>query len=337
MLMVIFGAGASYDSYGALTPPPIANQLRMPLANQLFDRRFGDDYRLFPQCHPIIPLLQRSGVNVESVLEGLQQEASQYPPGLSQLAAIRFYLGYMLSRCQQTWTNSVTKGPTNYKTLLDQIARRPIAKEKVCLVTFNYDTLLDEALTSRGIKIQAMNDYVSSDFYLIKLHGSVNWVHEVRGLAVPNLSGDYLISEIINNTPTLNVDGESFEIVSENPFARQAGRPLFPALAIPVENKPGYECPKDHRKVLESCLPRVTKVLVIGWRGSENRFLKTLADGLPKNANFLVVSRNEESAGQTITRITPVMREANITGNFFATKTTFSGFVFSPELADFLR
>jgi len=309
----------------------------MPLANELFDRRFGDYYRLFPQCHPVIPLLQRRDVNVENVLEGLQLEASRYPPGLVQLAAVRYYLGYMLSRCQATWTENVTKGVTNYKTLLDQIARRPIAKENVCLVTFNYDTLLEEALTSRGTKLQSMSDYVRSEFYLIKLHGSVNWAHEVRNFPMQNGNPEVLIPEIINNTPTLDVNSDSFEMADANPFDRPPGKPLFPALAIPVENKPGYECPQGHLKVLKDFFPQITKVLMIGWRANENRFLNDLAASIPKNASMMVVSRDETSASQTITRITPAMRENKVMTNFFAAKTSFSGFIFSSELDEFLR
>src|SRR6266852_5014379 len=121
MLMVIFGAGASYDSFGGVRPPTYENSFRPPLANQLFSLRFGDDYNLFPQCHAVIGLLQRPGVTVETVMEELQQQAANYPTGLKQLAAIRFYLQRMLGRCQREWTIQVTKGPTNYKTLLDQI------------------------------------------------------------------------------------------------------------------------------------------------------------------------------------------------------------------------
>src|SRR5204863_876802 len=67
VLMVIFGAGASWDSYERL-PPPNVNNLRLPLANRLFDSRFGNYYRLFPKCQPLIQRLQRQDVNVENVL-----------------------------------------------------------------------------------------------------------------------------------------------------------------------------------------------------------------------------------------------------------------------------
>jgi hypothetical protein len=176
MLMVIFGAGASYDSFEALRFPNVVES-RLPLAKQLFDRRFGEDYRLFPKCGPLIQRLQQPNISVENQLEDFQKEAIRYPTRLVQLAAIRYYLGYMLSRCQSDWTTQVTKGVTNYTTMIDQIALQRNFADKVCLVTFNYDTLLEHALIDNNIPLNTIPDYVRSDFKVIKLHGSINWAH----------------------------------------------------------------------------------------------------------------------------------------------------------------
>lgn len=341
MLMVIFGAGASYDSFAAIQPPN-ANQSRPPLANQLFELRFGDFYKLFPQCHAIIPRLQSPDVNVEAVLESLQQDARTYPIGLAQLTAVRYYLQHMLYRCQLNWTQQITKGPTNYKTLLDQIARKPIGKDKVCLVTFNYDTLLDEAVQSRGNELRDINDYVRGDFDLVKIHGSINWAHRIRN---PEFSdntrawiAEQMIPEIINKTPSLDINAKTFEIVHPDPFSRPQRNPLFPAVSIPVETKSGYECPEEHQIILKGFLPKVTKLLVIGWRAGEKQFLSTLVDGLKGNLSIMVVSKDEGSASLIATRIGSALRQARDlkVDNLVAAKTSFSNFVLSPEARDFL-
>src|SRR5213079_1218991 len=106
--MVIFGAGASWDSYERL-PPPNVNNLRLPLANGLFDSRFGNYYRLFPKCQPLIQRLQRQDVNVENVLEKFQSEETRHPARRTQLVSVRYYLNLMLARCQSDWTDQVTK------------------------------------------------------------------------------------------------------------------------------------------------------------------------------------------------------------------------------------
>jgi len=66
MILVIFGAGASYDSVPSRTPdrhPRALLYSRPPLARELF---LGTDFFMsvlsrFPGCHPIVPYLQAAG------------------------------------------------------------------------------------------------------------------------------------------------------------------------------------------------------------------------------------------------------------------------------------
>ncbi len=339
MLMVIFGAGASWDSYERL-PPPNVNEYRLPLAKGLFDSRFGDEYRLFPKCGPLIQRLQRPNINVESVLETFQSEANLYPHRRTQLTSVRYYLNYMLSRCQSGWTDSVTKGVTNYQTMLDQIAVQRVAGEKVCLVTFNYDTLLEEAITDAldGVPLNTISDYVASDYKVIKLHGSINWAHPIRNFKAQRSSSQDLISDIIASAGALDVDSGSYETVSKDPFQRSPLRPLYPALAIPVQNKQEYECPREHRSVLEQCLPQVTKLLIIGWRANENLFLDTLdREAVPKKARIMVVSGSEKGADEVIGRMMARWGVTGINTDIVPATEGFSNFIFSSEWENFLK
>jgi len=181
-----------------------------------------------------------------------------------------------------------------------------------------------------------MADYIGGEFNLIKLHGSVNWAHEVRNFPLTDGRPDSLVQQIINKAPDLDVNEESFEIVYWDPFNRPYGRPLYPALAIPVVNKPGYECPKEHQKVLNESFPQVTKVLIVGWSAGENKFLKSVTEGISRRASIMVVSRNESSSSKIVESIFPLLREAKFTGDIFAAKSSFSDFLFSPEISQFL-
>ena len=105
MLMVIFGAGASYDSAPSRPPRMQRDLERPPLAEELFADidAFSEVASRFPRCLPIIPRLRDrpAGVSVEQALEQLQQEAEGYPEGYRQLAAIRFYLNVIaLGMCR---------------------------------------------------------------------------------------------------------------------------------------------------------------------------------------------------------------------------------------------
>lgn len=108
MLVVIVGAGASYDSlprdvFDQLALGDVANY-RPPLATELFDDRpaFGMALDKYPQCAALVGELRRllrGGAQLEQELERYQQESEQYPPLQRQLVAIRFYLQEILWTC----------------------------------------------------------------------------------------------------------------------------------------------------------------------------------------------------------------------------------------------
>jgi SIR2-like protein len=186
MIMVILGAGASYDSIPSRIPPsgkrddPWSAD-RPPLAGQLFSHKLSEDsLRSFPKCHPIVPYLQAtpSGANVEHLLETLRAEGETDPERKRQIAAIRCYLQFLITKCEQHWLPLPPDNTSNYTTLLDQLRR---SGQRTVLVTFNYDRLIENALTSLKVSISDFPDYISHDqIKLIKLHGSVHWGREVE-------------------------------------------------------------------------------------------------------------------------------------------------------------
>ena len=104
MILVILGAGASYDSVPS-KPPSITTYDRTrlpnrpPLANELFADTpiVNDTLALFPECHPIVPYLQNlpQGSTIESVLEGLQAESEADLFRKRQLVAVRCLKGLL--------------------------------------------------------------------------------------------------------------------------------------------------------------------------------------------------------------------------------------------------
>jgi len=100
----------------------------------------------FRDCMTLIPVLRKEGVAVERELARIQEQAKTYPPAHQQLMAIRFYLQYALWKCQKRWFNH-HRGITNYATLIREIDRwRFEFNEQVSFVTFNYDTMLEQAM-----------------------------------------------------------------------------------------------------------------------------------------------------------------------------------------------
>ena len=342
MLMVVFGAGASYDSFSAGTPESGAwmNE-RPPLANGLFDLRFAYAIDQFPQCRPLMRHLRadvgQAAPNVEQVLEKFQSQADGDRERHAQLAAIRYYLQTVIWNCQTNWERH-TNGATNYTTLVDQIRHYRDPKEKVCLVTFNYDTLLERALALIHVKTDTISDYIASDYQVIKLHGSMNWAHEVENdvRKIDQRSQGDIVKELIENARLLRFR-QPYRTIGEYPIGRSNDSPwvpLFPALTIPIENKSQYECPQEHSETMERNLPHISRMLLIGWHASEKRFLDTLADSIRKDTEIMIISRNETSALHLIGQV----KGAGVSGHFQTAKSGFSNSIRDGgEVEDFLQ
>ncbi len=317
MLMVIFGAGASFDSVPSRPPEQYPDlEHRLPLANDLFaDRKlFTETMTSFHEFIPLVPLLRRPPANlsVEGMLQQFQTEADRYPIRLRQLAAIQFYLHMVIWECQRYWQD-VAK-ITNYATLLDQIElwRGKGGYESVCLVTFNYDTLLENALPFIGVRIQDIADYIGSKVYkIIKVHGSMNWARDVKTPIdnILNKNAWQVAHELIEKAEFGLELTDTYRIVSSHPIgtydtAPNTRVPNYPALAIPVESKRDFACPGNHLDVLRECIPQITKVLIVGWRGVEAHFVELLR-GLnrPTGIGGVVVGGQYEWGNEVAVRL----------------------------------
>jgi hypothetical protein len=308
MLLVVFGAGASYDSVYHHPPPEaqfatnlarvqrfgLHEEFRPPLANQLFDDRplFVKNMQEYQAFKPLVNLL-RGDVRVEQRLAKFEDEAKTFPTRRAQLTAIRYYLHQMLWRCQSHWEGE-HQGITNYLTFLDAIERwRYENKEQVCFVTFNYDTMLESSMTQLWHwEFPNLNAYTSRPEYkLIKLHGSVDW-----GLNI--LSGPGQPFEVIESAVKGLAISDSYGKVKLD-MHFENGTWGYPALAIPVEKKSEFVCPPEHLRALADVLPNVTKIITIGWRATEQNFLTMLKKpltGLQGDVDLMVVSGTLQGA-----------------------------------------
>jgi len=337
MLMVIFGAGASYDSVASRRPGAFDHESRLPLANQLFGDRplFARVLTHFPAVQPLISRLRYLGKeqSLERELQAIRAEADTYAERTRQLVAVRYYLHMLIHECEQSWASVINGagGETNYRTLLDEIAYCS-PHDVVHLVTFNYDRLIEAALPTVNVRIQNLDDYVKGRFQLIKLHGSTNWSRAVKTpLKTAGVNGMDVIQQVID-ARTLNVSNE-FMFFDQHVTGVHGETPLFPALAIPFEEKLDFECPSNHMDALRGSLGLIDKILVIGWRATEQPFLQMLRKGLPGPVRCLVVTEDCTRSQETIDR----MKAAGIAGDFNAVGGGFSELVLLHLARDFLR
>lgn len=319
MLMVIFGAGASYDSAQAFRPtypgggggaqnigvtaPRRIEEgpWRPPLTKDLFldsHHAFSEIIRKYPKLTHILPRLREPayGRSVEQVLEGIQSEGRDNPESLRELASVRFYLCELLQKVTEEWSLQ-TSGVTNFSPLIKDILRFNKPGDWVCLVTFNYDSLLERALRTFDFRDQEPEAFLDSHpaLKLFKLHGSIEWCR-----LVDTPSGSRLTpQQLIEHADTIELSDKFVRANATDP--RQMftfAKPIFPAIAVPVQTKSGadFECPSRHLPYLMGLLPRVTKILIIGWQAKEAHFLGLLRSELPNLRRVMVVGENGTDA-----------------------------------------
>jgi len=78
------------------------------------------------------------------------------------------------------------------------------------------------------------------------------------------------------------------------------GFPLFPPLAIPMERKNDFVCPAGHLEQLRSCIPKVTKLLMIGWHATDAPFIQLLIQNQPVQPMSLHVVCGAPSEGKEV-------------------------------------
>jgi hypothetical protein len=119
----------------------------------------------------------------------------------------------------------------------------------------------------------------------------------------------------------------------KQPFSEHDGMILFPALAIPVETKKSFECPESHLDFLRDVIPKVKRLLIVGWRGAEAHFGEMLKENLHDGVRVMVVA----GPGRNGTDVIDRLRNAGVPGSCVATEGGFTDFVVNREIYAFLK
>lgn len=305
MLLVIFGAGASFDC-GPLDHPA---RPFLPLTADLISREHRGIAHRYRGCMPVIDYLEHAtrdgSVNLEQALDHFAEDD---PVRHRQLVAFRFYLCEMLTQIERTLYNNAY-GQTFYMSLLNSLARwRHSAQKDVALLTFNYDTLIERAASEvvTGWKLEG-NGYIEHENWtLVKLHGSVGWSRVARyERSLPQLDGnadralavaDQLADVSIPIVHRNAVQTDAYDDAPTDEFRAElttSTRPvLIPALSVPLEAKTQFECPTEHVNALRAAIPQVDRVLICGWRATDRQAVELLhSSGLRRDCRVAVVAK----------------------------------------------
>ncbi len=295
MLVVIFGAGASNDA----RPIGYRDDVRPPLTYRLVSSEFDYHWaRSYPGAADLIHRVRErvaAGSALEAALQEYVDDAARYPVVLSHMMAFRYYVQALFRDLTLRFGSDLDDGTTAYLTLVSKLERwRRDNNTQILYISFNYDTLLEQGLTSyltRPFESAAM--YLQQDRAVIKVHGSDNWGQEVRrgdGIELTGTGPNTIIEAAedgLEPLPGFHVLASISQVLMPN------GVYVAPAIAIPIAAKDdtSWACPADHLERMRQDLSKAWSVLAIGWKGQEPHFVRELKDRLPEYTPITVVTR----------------------------------------------
>jgi hypothetical protein len=333
-LIVITGAGASYDSTGI---EPRNLDWQPPLVKDLFAERtaFHPILGLYPDAQTLAPDLRvatRTGsVGLETYLrDHVLRSASAYDR--RRYRAIPLYLQHLLHDVSEHYTTH----PVNYDRLINGVLR---SADEVIFLTLNYDTILDSRLGQHS-RIRTIDDYVRPDFpwSLIKLHGSVDWARQIVGVDTSAAKDDPYLSELVAMLPDEPELSEEIELRRLPIEELRRGRPnlYYPAVSVPLGPDDELNCPASHLDFIQKRLVATDglNILSVGYSGLDSGLLQLLADSGNSVRSLFAVNHEGVSALEAATRIATAF--SDVAHPDMAYAGTFESFTQSGGLEEYL-
>ncbi len=234
-----------------------------------------------------------TNVDLEQALSLIAEDSSEQVR--RQLLAFRCYLRDLIMLHQGAVEN-MNVNQTPYLNFLVHLQDLFISKpgNRVVLVTFNYDLLLDDAIMGLGENIafgQNLTGYQSNaKYHYYKPHGSIDWMRVAQSASLRPAGKTWL--EAINH---LDEDEEEmgFEMCGEVATNTLDRLRAVPAMAPPLAQKAYFQCPTRHLVNLWKDASATDMVITIGWRAKESHFVPRLFKSLPEGIRCGVVGASE--------------------------------------------
>lgn len=312
MKIFVFGAGASQGSQEGLSLPS-NDERRAPLVDELFspqyrfrtlflsDEEFAECRQGTLDCGSVEQWLSERWERVESLKEERTKVAEK-----AFFGKLTFHLWVLLQKVSHTYTDT-----NGYSVFLKRLRLRD---EPFALISFNYDTLLDQAVQSQfGISLLTLDDYLS--FGLIKPHGSVNWIlpqrptdREIQVGAHEDVKLHIATERLFNGPP---IPLQYLVVYPPRPSSSRTFEVLFstgtqysyPLLFMPLTTKL-YPIVSDFcERVIgkgKELLRQATQIYLIGYRAADDTIKEMFQEVKPGTAIHMV---GHGSAGEVMTSV----------------------------------
>lgn len=315
--LFIFGAGASL---GMSFDKNFEHSLYCPpLVNKLFDSKFESIYQKYPAVNEAISTL-RFQDNIEQYFqkEWDSINRSHRKDLLRDHINIQYYLQELFSLISTQ--NSGLE--TNLYNVLFRYLKESCwknTKEKIAIVSFNYDTFIEQEIEKVwGISFTTLDDYVNNNLRIdiYKPHGSHNWGWPFE-VETPNDISNWLYNR------NYSLDEIYFELLGPENEMAQVGMgqillnksriqlikdnyPFYPALFVPYLDKDDFLLPFRHYNNLRKSLEEVEEIYIIGWKGNEASFNSLMKDEInDRMVNIYIADPDSSTVKRNLEKIFP--------------------------------
>lgn len=296
----ILGAGASFDCISSDS----SSLPRLPLSNHIFK---SDPFNLISEIYPAV--FQK--YSLLSFTENLERYFTQRwsrlelrtrKDELAELMNIQFFLHHLFLAYSNSYYGN---RECNYRALIEKIHDYcSDTGEKVAVVSYNYDCIVDQAIESRYGIINTIKDYLASEtkpISLIKPHGSCDWVRPIETKYNNQINNAYADRDA-NDIRLVNIargifknqlsmadieyitedklllfhevtKGTKYSLRNEKPENYKIQRCYWPNLLLPYNEKDEFVMPLFHTQHLDLILSQVEQIYIIGWKGEEQTMM----------------------------------------------------------------
>lgn len=335
--MFVFGAGASaHCLFGKDKSERYRSMMRPPLGNEIFDETYNETIDNFEGAKLSIPLFVARGSDIEGCLEEEWQNLrNAYNPNITaRHISLQFYMQTLFHWISADVVRSHYRNNL-YSLFANKLQSLLAGKdERVALVSFNYETILDEFVGQIfNAPFKTMGDYIdynNRQVLLFKPHGSSNWgwpvtqrnqlqnsnsvfhkaLYEARtepweiyyrvlgdfNSMVHNHAWGFEGNNHKHRLARYTVNKNKIEVIDHS-----KGHEYYPALLMPYRDKDEFVMHYDHNTALQWFAGEMEELYLIGWKGNEelfNRMIKNHAHRLRK----IVIVNPAEKKSKEVTK-----------------------------------
>lgn len=329
--MFVFGAGASaFCQFGKNSANFRSSELRPPIGFELFDETYESIISNYPGVKDTIPFFEMHGNDIEVCLEleWFELIKSYNPQIASRHINIQYYLQDLFCQISKNVVDKYWR--TNLYSLFATKLQKylsPNADERIAIISFNYDTILDAFLERIfGFKFNTNQDYIDYNnrpVILFKPHGSCNWGWPFKEETLLDYKGEPIHQYLYNKQFDMstifyqllgsfsdmvykrawgiemqnNIDGlgkltynkNKIKVISENKEEK-----CYPALLLPYRDKDEFLMHYDHQHTMRWFSQEVEELYLIGWKGNEDVFNRMLKSNIQKLKKIVIVNPDEK-------------------------------------------